>query len=276
MSGRIRSIKPEILEDEVAIQLPDDAWRLWVSLWVLADDYGNVRLGDRLVASLVWQDTMRDVSGSIRTLIEKRFVSPYAVRGQRYGHINGWDKHQRVDNAGKPRVPLPEEDDGSWDDTAESHFAETRGEPRRTAASDGESPLRARAQTRNPAARPTTTTTTNDPERDRARARGPDGSMTALPDEFELTSERKAYAETVGVTDIEAVFRKFGNVMAERGKLSANWDASWRTFCDNELRIQYRDRSRRQAQGPGIVADRSPARKPMPPLVNPHKAKADG
>jgi hypothetical protein len=114
VSGRIRSIKPEILEDELASGLSDAAWRLWVSLWVLADDHGNVRLGDRYLAANVWQDTTRDPSAPRQELIDQGFMTPYAVRSQRYGHINGWKKHQRIDHPGKERVPLPADNDNTW------------------------------------------------------------------------------------------------------------------------------------------------------------------
>ena len=54
MAGRIRSIKPELLEDEKAAALSDAAWRLFVSSWLLADDYGCFRAGPRYLAALVW------------------------------------------------------------------------------------------------------------------------------------------------------------------------------------------------------------------------------
>lgn len=114
MSGRIRTIKPEVLDDEVASSLSDAAWRLWVSLWVLADDHGNVRLANKYLAASVWQDTSRDVETVRLELFEKGLVSPYAYKHQRYGHINGWEKHQRISNQGTARVPLPSQDDGTW------------------------------------------------------------------------------------------------------------------------------------------------------------------
>lgn len=107
MAGRIRSIKPELIEDEIAASLSDSAWRLWVSTWVLADDYGNVRAGSKYLAASVWQDSGRaeSVEGLLVELVSAGFMTAYEHSGQRYAHINGWDKHQRVDNAGKRRVP---------------------------------------------------------------------------------------------------------------------------------------------------------------------------
>lgn len=134
MAGRIRSIKPEVLDDEVAVELSDTAWRLWVSSWCLSDDHGNLRGGNKYLAAEVWKDTSRDVSKPLQDLIDAGFFLPYAVNGQRYLHIVGWEKHQRIDNAGKPRVPRPTEDDGSWAAQTSGLFAYSRGKSRRASA----------------------------------------------------------------------------------------------------------------------------------------------
>jgi hypothetical protein len=134
VAGRIRSIKPETLDDEVAAALSDGAWRLWVSMWCLADDFGNCRAGDRYLAASVWQDTSRKVAATLRELADSGLVTVYTVNGQTYAHVCGWEKHQRMDNAGKPRVPGPEQADS----TTCTPF---RGESPRVAASVGDLPL---------------------------------------------------------------------------------------------------------------------------------------
>ena len=174
MSGRIRTIKPELLDDEPTAALSDAAWRIYMSLHLCADDFGNARLGNNYVAAMVWQDTMRDPSEPLAELVAKRFVIPFAKSEQRYGHIRGWDKHQRIDNRGKGRVPAMSDDDGSlpmWFRGFRARFAESpeaaspvRGEPGPSLPS---SPL-ARARTHRAPAQSgggtTTTTTTTDPE----------------------------------------------------------------------------------------------------------------
>lgn len=120
MSRRIRSIKPSVLDDDVAVNLTDSAWRLWVSTWALADDYGNLRMSARFIASNVWQDSARDVQPFIDELIACGRLEPYAVLGTRFAHIRNWEKHQRIDNAGKEEVPLPSKNDGSWDSAPSS------------------------------------------------------------------------------------------------------------------------------------------------------------
>lgn len=132
MAGRIRSIKPEILDDEEVSSLSDEAWRLWVSLWLLADDFGNSRAGDRYLAALVWQDSTRSprISEILRELRKARRVELYENGGERFAHIRNWEKHQRIDNAGKARVDGPEhEDSRPWD--------EFRGESQRVSEVGG-------------------------------------------------------------------------------------------------------------------------------------------
>ena len=68
-----------------------------------------------------------------------------------------------------------------------------------------------------------------------------------------LTEERRQYALTVGLTDVERVWEKFLGKCAEWGRRTSSVDGSWRAFCANELPIQRRERERdrdRSATGP--------------------------
>lgn len=144
MAGRIRSIKPELLDDNKACDLSDTAWRLFVSSWLLADDHGNLRADRRYLASQVWQDTTRDADAPLHELAKAGLVRVYCVRGSRYANIPGWARHQRIDNAGKPRVPgIDERDDHGNDPVSErpeQDFAANLGEPPRVAENLRESP----------------------------------------------------------------------------------------------------------------------------------------
>ncbi|MGL4444243.1 MAG: GIY-YIG nuclease family protein [Alsobacter sp.] len=108
MSGRIRTIKPELLEDEKTAGLSHLEFRLFVSLLLMADDYGNLRGEPGLIwGQAFWKSELGHcaVGAAIDALIEVGLLEPYDVRGQRYLHVTGWSKHQRVDKPGKPRVP---------------------------------------------------------------------------------------------------------------------------------------------------------------------------
>lgn len=106
MSGRIRSIKPEWLDDENLALLSSDARTLSVALILLADDYGNGRANPLLLRSRVFpvfDQSVLDVA--LSELVRVEFVQLYDADGQSYFHIRNWEKHQRVDKPGKPRVP---------------------------------------------------------------------------------------------------------------------------------------------------------------------------
>lgn len=106
--ARIRTIKPEILDDEVVAALPHLEWRLFVSMITMADDYGNLRgVVAKVRAAVLWssnddEDATRE---ALARLSRASLIEFYSVRGQSYIHIRGWSKHQKVDHPGKPVVP---------------------------------------------------------------------------------------------------------------------------------------------------------------------------
>lgn len=106
MSGRIRSVKPEWLEDELLVALSSDARVLSIALILLADDYGNGRGGELYLASRVFPGRQTKVlRAALDELVGMRYVALYEIEGQRYFSVRNWRKHQRVQNPGKPLVP---------------------------------------------------------------------------------------------------------------------------------------------------------------------------
>ncbi len=125
MSGRIRTVKPEWLDDEKLGGASDAARILSIGLVLLADDYGRGRAHPMFLASHVWSygdphETLTKVSGALSELSEMGFVRVYEASGQRYFEIRNWSKHQKVQHAGKPRVPEPPEEEKPNDSPAES------------------------------------------------------------------------------------------------------------------------------------------------------------
>ena len=160
MSRRIRTIKPEILDDDKTAGLSHVAWRLFVSGLSLSDDHGNLRAGVTFLMGQVFHSSpatdREDVEGAVDELAEAGLWQVYTVRGQTYAHIRGWSKHQRIDNAGKPKVPGPGEADGTTPTSAEAkntvrgespRFAAVRRESPRFAASRRGSPLEVERET---------------------------------------------------------------------------------------------------------------------------------
>ncbi len=103
---RIRTIKPELLEDEKVAALSHLEWRLFVSCLLLADDYGNFRAAPaRIHGSALWAHPREDLAKALEALATTTLVIFYVVEGQSYAHIAGWEKHQKVDHPGKPLCP---------------------------------------------------------------------------------------------------------------------------------------------------------------------------
>ncbi len=121
MTGRIRTIKPEWLEDELLAGASNEARVLSVGLILMADDYGRGRANIATIASDVWRFAMAQDDGAhaaevlamasraFRELLAMRFVIDYEVDRQRYFAIRNWNKHQKVDRPSKPRIPAPSE-----------------------------------------------------------------------------------------------------------------------------------------------------------------------
>ena len=109
--ARIRTIKPELLEDERTATLDHLQWRIFVSLLLLCDDYGNFRANPgRIAGAALWAHD-DDAAPVLEHLDRVGLVKLYTVGGQRYGHISSWEKHQKVDHPGKPSCPGPEKAD---------------------------------------------------------------------------------------------------------------------------------------------------------------------
>jgi hypothetical protein len=108
---RIRSVKPEWLEDERLLAAGSEARMFSVALMLLADDHGRGRASEVILAGRVYPgdpESLAKVRESLARL-SGWFVKLYEVRGQRYFSILNWKKHQKVDKPGKPLCPGPEE-----------------------------------------------------------------------------------------------------------------------------------------------------------------------
>lgn len=122
MTGRIRTLKPEWLEDEMLASSSTEARLLSVALILVADDHGRGRGSVPELAMAAWRFDMAREDGAmastvlartreaLRELSELRFVEVYRVDGQSYFAIRNWTKHQKVDHPSKPRIPEPPTD----------------------------------------------------------------------------------------------------------------------------------------------------------------------
>jgi hypothetical protein len=128
MPGRIRTIKPEWLDDQRLIHSPDEARVLSVALLLLADDYGNGRCDPDAIATRVFPASGKSLEDLLRParkfqaamirLVSIRFAGVYELDDQRYFTVRNWDKHQKVNHPSKPLVPGPP--DGFWEQSPET------------------------------------------------------------------------------------------------------------------------------------------------------------
>ncbi len=107
LSGRIRTIKPEWLEDERLVMASPEARVLSVALILMADDHGNGRMVIPVLAPRIFPASPGIFARALVELAKTEFVRLYRCKGQSYFSIRNWAKHQRVDKPGKPRVPGP-------------------------------------------------------------------------------------------------------------------------------------------------------------------------
>ena len=106
-----RIIKESLLISEKVAELKDFDFRLWISLILLADDYG---CGDARPAIIKGRAfplrdrlTNKDIESSLGNLAAASCVNLYEVDGRPYYQFPNWSQHQRVRNA-KRRFPQPE------------------------------------------------------------------------------------------------------------------------------------------------------------------------
>lgn len=114
---RIRTIKPEFWTDKRVASWDHFTRLLFIGLWSAADDHGRGSAESaRLASELFPYDLSRDpretlarVAAGLDTLAASFRITLYDVEGEAFYEVTSWSKHQRVDNAGKPRVPTPSE-----------------------------------------------------------------------------------------------------------------------------------------------------------------------
>lgn len=120
---RIRTIKPEWLDDERLVLASAEARVLSIALILLADDYGNGRANRTVLSARVFpgsRDPRETLGHALESLEAAGFVDLYEVDGQSYFSIRNWAKHQKVDHPSKPQVPGKPTDFKSSRDTRES------------------------------------------------------------------------------------------------------------------------------------------------------------
>jgi hypothetical protein len=108
--SRIRTVKPEWLEDERLSLASPLARVMSIALITLADDEGRGRGNATMLGGRVFPGSANPREESARALAElvsARYVVLYEVDGQSYFQIRNWTKHQKVDKPTPSRLPEP-------------------------------------------------------------------------------------------------------------------------------------------------------------------------
>lgn len=103
-----RIIKESICTSEKLANLNDFEFRLWISLILLADDYGCGDARPAIIKGRAFPLRERlankDVENSLVKLAAGGCVNLYEVDGKPYYQFPNWSQHQRIRNA-KPKYP---------------------------------------------------------------------------------------------------------------------------------------------------------------------------
>lgn len=113
MSGRIRTIKPELVENAAIAHLSHEAFRTFICLITLADDYGNLAATPKRLQGIIFWGTpsKAGIEQLLDELEKANKIQRYVVQCKEYLFITGWYEHQYIQKRGKPRVPAIDEAD---------------------------------------------------------------------------------------------------------------------------------------------------------------------
>jgi len=105
--ARIRTIKPEFWTDEKVVELSFEARLLFIGLWNFCDEFGNTESSVKRIKMQIFPADNIDVESCLQEIRSVGFLSDYEVDGKKYIHINGFEKHQKVNRNVTPKYPRP-------------------------------------------------------------------------------------------------------------------------------------------------------------------------
>lgn len=110
--ARIRSIKPEIWQDEKVGDLSRDARLLLLGMLTMADDEGRLLATPMVILGHVFpfdDDAQKRLSSWICELVASNIVVSYEANGKPYLAFRHWRKHQRINRAVASTLPAPDD-----------------------------------------------------------------------------------------------------------------------------------------------------------------------
>ncbi len=114
---RIRTLKPELWQDEAVGEVSRDARLLFVGLITQADDKGRLRGDPRLIAAQLFPydaPPPEQVEAWLAELDRVGLIQRYAHAGRPLICLPAWERHQKINRASEKVLPGPD-DEGSVD-----------------------------------------------------------------------------------------------------------------------------------------------------------------
>lgn len=111
--ARIRTIKPELWQDERIGDLSRDARLLFVGLVTMADDEGRLRALPAGILGHVFpydQDAPKKLDGWLSEVEATGMIVGYQNGGRPYMAFRNWARHQKINRASDSVLPPPPND----------------------------------------------------------------------------------------------------------------------------------------------------------------------
>lgn len=104
--ARIRTLKPDFWTDEKVVEVGFEARLFFVGMLNFADDAGNLQRSAKKLKMQIFPADTIDCEPLIQSLIDIGLVIEYSVNGDKFLHIKGFCKHQKINRPSASNIPL--------------------------------------------------------------------------------------------------------------------------------------------------------------------------
>lgn len=214
--SRARNIKPGFFENEDLAECTMAARLMFIGLWTIADRRGILEDRPKRIGAIVFPYERVNTEALLGELASRGFIRRYEAGGHRCILIPTFAKHQNP-HVREQANSLPEPDE---------HHASTVQAPGTSGASTEQATLNDESLLHES---PLLNDECGMGAKRAARSK-------QLPDDFDLSDERAAYAVGRGHSTAEtaAMFEHFQNHHRAKGSTMKDWDAAWRTWVGNQ------------------------------------------
>lgn len=223
--ARIRSLKPEFWVSEQVAECSTSARLTFVGLWTFSDDRGvHPAKPKTLKAELFPMDdiTASDVAGLVDELIRVGLVAEFEAGGERFWHVTGWEKHQKID---RPSFKYPEPPTTKNSATDRGTFDEGSTNQDRRSLDDDSSNAR-RAPPPGVDRKGVDRKGVDDSSKAR-RTTSRTERKTRLPDDFGISERVRAWAADKGFSRLDEHLEAFRLKAKAKGYTNVDWDATF-------------------------------------------------